>query len=98
MIFRIFSVHDSKAEAFMTPFFMPKTAQAQRIFEQMVRDETHQFSRAPHDYTLFEIGMFDDEDGGVDRSVPMSVINGAQVRQGDYIDGAQAFGDETPVQ
>jgi hypothetical protein len=36
---------------------------AKRTFSQCINSEDHQFAQAPADYTLFEIGTFDDELG-----------------------------------
>ncbi len=60
---RIFVVFDSKAAAYLPPFFMPEAGQAVRVFSDMVNDPTHAFGKHPEDYTLFEIGTFDDREG-----------------------------------
>ena len=60
---RIFVVFDSKAVAFLPPFFMPEAGQAVRVFSDMVNDDSHAFGKHPEDYTLFEIGTFDDREG-----------------------------------
>lgn len=59
----MFSVYDSKAKAYIPPFFFPKVAMAIRVFTDSVNDPHHQFNKHPEDYTLFEIGIFDDETG-----------------------------------
>mgnify|MGYP000079043217 CR=1 FL=1 len=61
MIFNMYSVRDSKAEAFMVPFTMHNDGVAIRAFADMVRDENHAFSKNPEDYDLYYIGEFDDE-------------------------------------
>ena len=60
MIHKIFTVYDSKAELFMQPFFMPTTGQAIRSFEDTCNDSSTMFSKHPADFTLFEIGSFED--------------------------------------
>jgi len=60
---RIFVIFDSKARAYLPPFFMPEAGQATRLFSDMVNDGSHAFSKHPEDYTLFEIGTFDDREG-----------------------------------
>lgn len=62
-MYEVFSVYDSKAEAYLPPFILPKIAQAKRIFEQCVNSPEHQFGAAPADYTLFRLGNFDDANG-----------------------------------
>jgi hypothetical protein len=61
MKLEIFSVYDSKAKAFLPPFFLPMVGQATRIFQNCANDKTHQFGANPADYTLFHLGDFDDE-------------------------------------
>jgi hypothetical protein len=63
MIYLVFSVHDSKADAFLPPFILPKEAMALRAFSDCVNSEDHQFGKNPEDYTLFELGSFNDETG-----------------------------------
>jgi hypothetical protein len=59
MIYKIFSVYDSAAEAYLQPFFMPTKGEALRGFSEVVNDKNHQFGRHPDDYTLFELGEYD---------------------------------------
>lgn len=61
MIYGTFSIYDSKAEAFLPPFILPKTTMAQRAFSDCVNSPDHQFANNPADYTLFHLGFFDDE-------------------------------------
>lgn len=61
MIHKIFTVYDSKAKAYLPPFFLHATGLAIRAITDCVDDPEHQFYRHPADYTLFECGTFDDE-------------------------------------
>lgn len=70
MILKVFSVFDSKAAAYLEPFFAVNRAVALRMFESAARSESHQFSKYAEDYTLFEICEFDQETG-------VMVMNGA---------------------
>lgn len=63
MILKIFTVHDSKAEAYLPPFFMSSRGQAIRAFTDTIADRSTQFSKHPADFTLFEIGEYDDQKG-----------------------------------
>jgi len=74
MEMKIYSVYDSKTEAFLQPFFMQAKGQAIRAFSELANDEKHQFGKYPEDFTLFEIGLFDDQKGSiVTHSTPVSV-------------------------
>ncbi len=58
---KIFTVYDSKAEAYITPYFSPTTATAIRAFTAAAQQEGHDFHKWAGDYTLFEIGTWDDQ-------------------------------------
>lgn len=60
MIFRIFSVYDTKVEAFMQPFFAPTRGAAIRMFSDTVNDPQTVFARHHADYILFELGEYHD--------------------------------------
>lgn len=59
----VFSIYDSKAEAYLPPFITPNIAVAVRMFSSAACDPTHNFAKFAGDYTLFEIGKFDDSKG-----------------------------------
>ncbi len=60
MIHQMFTVFDSKAEAYLPPFYMQTRGAAIRAFQDTVNDPNHAFNKHPADYTLFIIGEFDD--------------------------------------
>lgn len=66
MKIEIFSVYDSKAEAYLTPFFLATKGLAIRSFTQAINDVKHQFAMYPADYTLFHLGTYDDSKGSFD--------------------------------
>ena len=63
MIQKVFAVHDIKAEAFLKPFFTNTVGEALRGFIDACNDPQVQFNKHPEDYTLFELGEFDDGKG-----------------------------------
>jgi len=60
MILKMFTVYDSKAEAYLPPFFLRSTGEAVRSYEHVCNDPNHAFFKHPADYTLFCVGEFDD--------------------------------------
>ena len=82
---KLFSVYDSAAEAYLPPFILPNVQMAQRIFGDCINSPEHQFSKHPEDYTLFELGIFDDETGKHElQRTPKSLGLGLEyVRQDD---------------
>lgn len=62
---RVYSVYDSKAEAYLIPFFASTDAVAMRMFTQAAADPNHNFHQFAADYTLFHIGEWDEEKGSL---------------------------------
>jgi len=90
---RSFSVFDQKALAYLPPFFMPEVGMATRAFTDMVNDTAHMFGKHPEDFTLFELGMFDDNKGMLEPfKSPEMVVTGLAVlrpvEQPDLFKGA----------
>lgn len=56
---KIFAVYDSKAEAYVDFWLSPTTATAVRAFEAAAQDEGHEFHQFAADYTLMELGEWD---------------------------------------
>lgn len=63
MKLKMYCVHDVKAQAYITPWFMPTEGMAKRTFSDCANDVNHQFGRNPQDYTLFYLGEFDQQIG-----------------------------------
>lgn len=61
---KIFTIYDSKAEAFISPFYERSTGLAIRAFEDACNTPEHQFNKYPEDYTLFELGEFNELTAG----------------------------------
>lgn len=60
---RVYAVYDSKAQAFMQPFFAKNDGMACRLFQDSVRTPDSVLQAHPGDFTLFAIGAFDDSTG-----------------------------------
>jgi len=76
----VFSVYDSKANAFLQPFFAVSRGVAERSFFAAVMDQGHDFNRFAEDYTLFELGEFDEASAGFNMlETPKSVALAAHV-------------------
>jgi len=60
---KIFSIYDQKAYAYLPPFTLPRTEMAERTFQDCVNSPDHAFGRNPADYTLMELGTYDDNKG-----------------------------------
>ncbi len=73
---RIYSIYDSASDAYMRPFFAQSNGAAIRAFSDLVVSNDHPVGQHPADYTLFEIGAFDDNTGEIGPVVPKSLGNG----------------------
>jgi hypothetical protein len=60
---KVFSVYDSKAEAYLRPMFLQTKGLALRSFIEAVNDPKQDIHRYAADFTLFELGEWDDETG-----------------------------------
>lgn len=60
---KIFTVYDSKTEAYLTPIFLKATGQAVREVSELANNAEHIFSKHSSDFTLFEIGTYDEQTG-----------------------------------
>lgn len=74
----IFSIFDSKAEAYMQPFFT-KEAVAMREFANLVADKGHAIGQHPEDYTLFCVGAWNEQTGLLEGCTKRSICNGLDV-------------------
>ncbi len=60
MILKVFSVYDSKVESFFKPFYSQTKGEAIRSFTEISNDKQSQIGKYPEDFTLFELGDYDD--------------------------------------
>ncbi len=74
----VYTIYDSKANAYLHPFCTLTRPLALRIFATAAQDPTQEISRWPDDFTLFEIGSFDDNTGTItnhDAKVSLGLAN-----------------------
>lgn len=82
MILKVYSIHDSAVQSFLTPHFARTHGEAERNFKVNVRDkENGHLHTSPENFTLFHIGDYDDQTGEMKPlAAPMSVITGIQCK------------------
>jgi len=81
---KIYSVYDSKGSYYDKPFIQRNAAEAIRGFELAVNDQKHEsmLKLYPADYTLFEIGEWDEQTGSVAmHSAKINLGNGLQMKK-----------------
>lgn len=74
MILKIFAVQDKQVEAYMQPFFSPTIGAAIRMLTDALLDQNSTFSKHTTDYTLYQIGEFDDANGTIMSMDPQRVL------------------------
>ena len=80
---KIFCVFDSKAEAYLQPFFMRTAGEAIRAFTDLVNGSDNQFCKYPGDFVLFELGSYDDSTAGITcLEAPHSLGVGVEFKKG----------------
>lgn len=60
MIIQVYSVYDSATNAYLQPMYALSKGQILRGITAAVNDPNHDFHKYAADYTLFELGTFDD--------------------------------------
>ncbi len=95
---QMFVIYDSKARAYMQPWFLTQDGMAQRAFSDCVNADDHNFARHPEDYTLFNIGEFDDNDAIIKSHAPISMGNGIEYIKVELGDNDYELTQQTPEQ
>lgn len=76
MKLNVYSIYDSAAKAYATPFFMQNDGLAIRAFQSNVNSkEDNNISKYPDQFTLFKIGEYNDENAEIDPITPTSLGN-----------------------
>jgi len=92
----VFTIYDSKAHAYLTPFFLHNQDMAIRVFADCANNPEHQFGKHPEDYTLFKIGVFNDTKGRIDCGNPLSLGVGIEFLTAEYSEKQQDWIDNNP--
>lgn len=77
----IYAVYDSKSESYTPPFFQHTEPMALRTFADCCNDPGHTFGKHPGDYTLFDLGVYDDATGTITQDKIVSITNGLQLQE-----------------
>lgn len=84
---KIFAVYDSKAGAFLPPVFLQSAGLALRGFCEGACTQGHHFNKYAADFTLFELGTWDEVSGVFScHAVPVSLGTALQVRSAAQVD------------
>lgn len=83
MIIKLFAVFDSKAALFGQPFSDQQEGSAIRNFSDAVNDGSNPnnlWNKHPEDFSLFQIGEFDNNSGELIPIIPKSLVTASALR------------------
>jgi hypothetical protein len=81
MKLNVYSIFDSAAKAYTSPFFMHNDGLAIRAFQDNVNaEQENNISKHPDQFTLFKIGEFDDATGELKTDVVKSLGTGLEYK------------------
>lgn len=66
MILGIYAVYDSGVGAWMSPMYMRNRGEATRWWQEVCNNPESRLNKHPSDYTLFELGTYNDLDASFD--------------------------------
>lgn len=61
----MFAPFDSKLKVWMNPMFFMHSGQAERTWQEIANDPQSLVCKHPEDFTLFQVGEFNDETGEI---------------------------------
>lgn len=77
----VYAIFDRKAQIYSQPFFTPNEAVAVRMLRGMVREPGTQIHSSPEDFTLYNLGTYNDLIGVFDcPKEPIPVVNAIQLQ------------------
>lgn len=71
MKLQVMAAYDSKARAFLMPFFASQVAVGVRSFSEAANTPGHQLCAHPEDFTLFHLGTYNDDNAQFEFLTPM---------------------------
>lgn len=71
MELNIYSIYDSAAKSYATPFFMPNDGLAIRAFSDNANDGESVISKHPDQFVLYKIGQYNDQTAKLDHYDPL---------------------------
>lgn len=72
----MYSIFDRASGVYDRPFPARSDAEASRSFGDIACDKNHPIGAHPDDFTLYNIGTYEDSKGALEGTDPVKVING----------------------
>lgn len=74
---KIYAIRDAKMETFNRPFYMPADGAAIRAFQDECNNKESELNKHPEDYALYELGLFNEDDGEIMGQTPKKLAEAA---------------------
>lgn len=82
MIYQMYALYDSKAEAFNTPRFYRTRGEAIRSFSDACNDPQGMIFAHPGDYSFFFLGTYDDQNAAFNHlAAPENIGSGVEFKK-----------------
>lgn len=79
---KLYSIKDSKAGVFNTPFVQITNGEAERSLHRLVNDPQSMIAQYPEDYDLYYLGEFSETDGKMKMlDAPLHIISAGQFKK-----------------
>ena len=88
---KIFTIYDSKATAYLQPFFSKTEQTAVRDVTTIVNEPNSNFNLHAEDFSLFTIGKYDEDSGKITAKNPEHIVNLIALRNDNTIPNLQAI-------
>lgn len=101
MIHRMFIIYDKKAGIYNKPFFFVNEHVAQRAAQELIDNGDSQIAQHPEDFTMFEIGEYDDVEGKITEwtnKLPLVEFHHLRPRQKQMFDQEELLPAESAMQ
>lgn len=80
MILKMYTVYDSITKIYHPPMYCHNDNHAKRVFKAIINAKDKVFNTSPADFSLCEVGTFNDQDGNIETvKVPILIIEGTEV-------------------
>jgi hypothetical protein len=79
-VLQVFAIYDAASEAYMQPYFNQTIGAAIRSFSDAVNDNSTMLGKHAEDFTLFQIGSFDDTAGVLEGMTPKRIVSALEVK------------------
>ncbi len=92
MKLNIYSIFDTASALYLRPLFAQSDGQALRSFSDVAVDTDHEIGSHPEDYSLFRLGIFDDNSGKITNenneclSTALEAVARARNKNGDQFE------------